>query len=47
MEILARECKTCPLYLYLPHCSSITCCQGVGQFEKSVNVSEVGAKKCC
>lgn len=47
MESLAREAKTCPLYLHHPHCSSITCCQDVGQFEKSLNVCEVGAKKCC
>lgn len=38
---------TCVLYLHYTHCSSIACCQGVGQFEKSVNVAEVDAKKCC
>lgn len=47
MEIWAGKTENCPLYLHHPHCSSIACCQGVGQSEKSVNVCEVDAKKCC
>lgn len=35
------------IYLHHTHCSSIACCQGVGQLEKSVNVCEVDAKKGC
>lgn len=47
MEIRAGKAENCPLYLHHRHCSSIACCQGVGQLEKSANVCEVDAKKGC
>lgn len=47
MEIRVGKAENCPLHLHRPHRNSITCCQGVGQLEKGVNVCEVDAKKRC
>lgn len=47
MEIRARRAENCPTYLHHPRRSPIACCQGAGQLEKSANVCEVDAKKCC